>query len=210
MPRVRPRDDVAGRRLLAVAKATRAQRKSEALPGASTIAPASANIPSADERAAETVDSGSPADRRGDVYGTIIVMSIIAPGAHAYEQHLWRLIILAGGSAVVLLLAHALGESLSLGRRITVNEVASIARREFAVIAAAIIALIALALGTTGMMERRTAVQLALWLGVTVLAVQGIRYSRLEHMHPGATLVTISLNLAIGLALVALEVLFAH
>ena len=50
----------------------------------------------------------------------------------------------------------------------------------------------------------------SLWLGVAVLAAQGIRYARLEHMPPGATLVTISLNLAIGLALVALEVLIAH
>ena len=82
----------------------------------------------------------------GTVYGTIVVMSVIAAGAHAYEHHLWRLVAIAGGSAVVLWLAHvyshALGESLSLGRRITVAEVASIARREFAVIAAAIIPLV--------------------------------------------------------------------
>jgi hypothetical protein len=157
---------------------------------------------------------GHPQTVAGTVYGTIIVMSIIAAGAHAYEQHLWRLVVLAGGSAVVLWLAHvysrALGESLTLGRRITVNEVASIARREFAVIAAAVIPLVAVALGATDVLEHRTAVQLALWLGVAVLAVQGIRYARLEHLHPGATFVTISLNLAIGLALVALEVPFAH
>ena len=77
-------------------------------------------------------------------------------------------------------------------------------------IAAAIIPLVAVALGAIGVLEHRTAVQLALRLGVAVLAVQGIRYARLEHLHPGATFVTISLNLAIGLALVALEVLFAH
>ena len=150
----------------------------------------------------------------GTVYGTIIVMSVIAAGAHAYEHQLWRLVVLAGGSAVVLWLAHvyshALGESLSLGRRITLDEVTSIARREFAVIAAAIIPLVAVALGATGIVEHRTAVQLALWLGVAVLAAQGIRYARLEHLRPGATLVTIGLNLAIGLALVALEVLIAH
>jgi hypothetical protein len=92
----------------------------------------------------------------------------------------------------------------------TVEEVASISRREFAVIAAAIIPLVAVALGAAGILEHRTGVQLALWLGVVVLAAQGIRYARLEHLHPGAALVTISLNLAIGLALVALEVLIAH
>ena len=150
----------------------------------------------------------------GTVYGTIIVMSIIAAGAHAYEDHLWRLIVLAGGSAAVLWLAHvyshALGESLSLGRRITLEEVGSIARREFAVIAAAIIPLVAVALGATDLLAHRTAVKLALWLGVAVLAAQGIRYARLERLSPTATIVTIGLNLAIGLALVALEVLIAH
>jgi len=157
---------------------------------------------------------GDPQTIAGTVYGTIIVMSVIAAGAHAYQHHLWRLVVLAGGSVVVLWLAHvysqALGESLSLGRRITVDEVASIARREFAVIAAAIIPLVAVALGATGIVEHRTAVQLALWLGVAVLAFQGIRYARLERLSPTSTIVTIGLNLAIGLMLVALEVLVAH
>jgi hypothetical protein len=88
--------------------------------------------------------------------------------------------------------------------------VASIARREFAVIAAAIIPLAAVALGATGVVAHRAAVQLALWLGVAVLAAQGIRYARLERLSPTSTIVTIGLNLAIGLALVALEVLIAH
>jgi hypothetical protein len=157
---------------------------------------------------------GDPQTIAGTVYGTIIVMSVIAASAKAYEHHLWRLVALAGGSAVILWLAHvyahALGESLSLGRRITIDEIASIARREYAVIAAAIIPLVALALGATGLLGQRTAVQLALWLGVAVLAAQGGRYARLECLRPGATVATISLNLAIGLALVALEVLIAH
>jgi len=157
---------------------------------------------------------GHPETIAGTVYGTIIVMSVIAAGAHAYERHLWRLVALAGGSTVVLWLAHvyshAVGESLSLGRRITIDEVASIARREFAVIAAAIIPLVAVALGASGVLAERTAVQLALWLGVAVLAVQGIRYARLENLRPGATVATVGLNLAIGLTLVALEVWIAH
>jgi hypothetical protein len=157
---------------------------------------------------------GDPETIAGTVYGTIIVMSVIAAGAHAYQHHLWRLVVLAGGSAVVLWLAHvyshALGESLILGRRMTVEEIAAIARRESAVIAAAIIPLLAVALGALGILEQRAAVQLALWLGVAALAAQGIRYARLENLGTGATVVTISLNLAIGLALVALEVLIAH
>ena len=92
----------------------------------------------------------------GTVYGTIIVMSVLAAGAHAYEHHLWRLVVLAGGSAVVLWLAHVyshgLGESLGLGRRVTFEELVSIARREYSVIAAAILPLAAVALGAVGLL----------------------------------------------------------
>ena len=64
--------------------------------------------------------------------------------------------------------------------------------------------------GATDLLAHRAAVQLTLWLGVAVLAAQGIRYARLERLSPSSTIVTIGLNLAIGLALVALEVLIAH
>jgi hypothetical protein len=97
---------------------------------------------------------GNPESIAGTVYGTIIVMSVIAAGAKAYEHHLWRLVVLAGGSAVVLWLgdvySHAIGESLTIGRRITMDEMALVSRRKFAVIAAAIIPLVAVALGATG------------------------------------------------------------
>jgi hypothetical protein len=150
----------------------------------------------------------------GTVYGTIVVMSVIAAGAKAYEHELWRLVVLAGGSSVVLWLAHVyahgLGESLIIERRLTVDEVASIARREYAVIVAAILPLAAVGLGAAGVLAERSAVQLALWLGVVVLTAQGIRYARLEHMSPRAAYAAVGLNLAIGLGLVALEVLVAH
>src|SRR5437588_8960304 len=62
----------------------------------------------------------------GTVYGTIIVMSILAAGAKPYEHQLWRLVVVAAVSVVVLWLAHVysrgLAESLGLGRRITVAE----------------------------------------------------------------------------------------
>ena len=150
----------------------------------------------------------------GTVYGTIVVMSVIAAGAKAYEHELWRLVVLAGGSSVVLWLAHVyahgLGESLSVGRRLTVDEVSSIARREYAVITAAIVPLAAVGLGAVGLVAQRTSVQLALWLGVVVLTAQGVRYARMERMSPRPAYAAVGLNLAIGLGLVALEVLIAH
>jgi hypothetical protein len=150
----------------------------------------------------------------GTVYGTIIVMSVLAASAKAYEHQLWRLVVLVGVTAVVLWLAHVyahgLGESLNLGRRLTTSELASIARREYSVVAAAVLPLVAVVLGAVGILAQPTAVRLGLWLGVATLAAQGVRYARLEHLSPSATFVTISLNLTIGLAIVALEVWIAH
>jgi hypothetical protein len=40
--------------------------------------------------------------------------------------------------------------------------------------------------------------------------VQGIRYARLEQLTPIATSVTVALNVALGLAIVALEAFVAH
>ncbi len=150
----------------------------------------------------------------GTVYGTIVVMSVLAAGAKPYEHQLWRLVVIAAVSVVVLWLAHVyshgLAESLELGRRVTAAELSAIARREYSIVTAAIPPLAAVGLGAAGVLAERTAVQLALWLGVVALTAQGIRYARLERLSRTATFITVGLNLAIGLGLVALEVLIAH
>lgn len=150
----------------------------------------------------------------GTVYGTIIVMSVLAAGAKPFEHQLWRLVAIAAVSVVVLWLAHVyshgLAESLQLGRRITLAELSSIARHEYSIVTAAIPPLAAVGLGAAEVLAERTAVKLALWLGVVALTAQGIRYARLERLSRTATFITVSLNLAIGLGLVALEVLIAH
>jgi len=150
----------------------------------------------------------------GTVYGTIVVMAVLAAGAKPYEHQLWRLEVIAGVSVIVLWLAHVyshgLGESLQAGRRVTPSELGAIARREYSVVAAAVLPLIAVGLGAVGVLSPRVAVRLGLWFGVFALAVQGIRYARLENLRPGAALFTVGLNLGIGLGLVALEVLVAH
>jgi hypothetical protein len=157
---------------------------------------------------------GEPGRVAGTVYGTIIVMSVLAAGAKAFEHRLWRLLVIAGVSVVVLWLAHVyahgLEESLKIGRRVTMDELASIARREYSVVAAALLPLAAVALGATGVLQERTSVVLALWLGVVTLAAQGLRYAQLERLSRGATVLTVGLNLAIGLGLVALEAFVAH
>jgi hypothetical protein len=156
-------------------------------------------------------------DRRtiaGTVYGTIIVMSVLAVGAKPYEHELWQLLVIAGVTSVVLWLAHVyshgLGESVNIGRRLTITELSSIARRERSIVAAAILPLSAVALGVAGVLSPGTAVRLGLWIGVVSLAAQGVRYARVERLSRTATIVTVALNLAIGLGLVALEIWISH
>lgn len=156
-------------------------------------------------------------DRRriaGTVYGTIVVMAVLAAGAKSYRDQLWRLLVIAVVSVLVLWLAHVyahgLGESLNVGRRLTLAELRSIARREYSIVAATVVPLIAVALGAAKVLPQRTAVLLALWLGVAALTAQGIRYAQLERLSRGTAILTVALNLAIGLGLVALEALVAH
>jgi hypothetical protein len=115
----------------------------------------------------------------GTVYGTIIVMSIQAARARTYEHQLWRIDDSAAVSVIVLWLAHVyangLGESLDLGRRLTIGELSSVARREYSIVAAALLPLAAVAQGAAGVLAARKAVRLGLWLGVAALAAQGVR-----------------------------------
>ncbi len=69
---------------------------------------------------------------------------------------------------------------------------------------------VALVLGALGVFAGRTAVWLALGLGAATLAVQGVRYARVEHLGRGGTLVAVVVNLVLGLALVTLEVIVSH
>jgi len=150
----------------------------------------------------------------GTVYGTIVVLSVLAAGAKTYEHQLWQLAAIAAVSALVLWVAHvyshALGESLSLGRRVTLSEIAAIARREYSIVLAAVLPVAVVLLGAIGILHARAAVSWAFGVGILTLTVQGVRYARLENLSRGAAIATVSVNLAIGLTLVALEAFVAH
>ena len=82
--------------------------------------------------------------------------------------------------------------------------------RELAIPLASVLPLAAIALGALGVVRDKTAIWLALAIGVATLAVQGIRYARLERLSRIGTLVSVALNLCLGLLIVALKVLLAH
>jgi hypothetical protein len=139
---------------------------------------------------------GHSAGIAGTVYGTIIVMATIAAGARTVEDHPWELAAAVAVSVIVLWIAHVysntLAESLQRGRRLAIAPVA------------------ALVLGALEVLAIRTAIWLALGLGVATLAVQGARYAALERLSRPATVVSIALNVFLGLVIVVLKALIAH
>jgi hypothetical protein len=157
---------------------------------------------------------GSRTTIAGTVYGTIVVLAVLAAGGSAFEQHLWQLIALVVTTVLVLWMAHVyadgLGESVRAGRRLDAQEFGSIARRELAVPLAAVAPTAMLALGAVGLLGHRTAFWLAFGVGVATLGVQGLRYAQVERIGRTGTFVAVALNLALGLVLVILEVLVSH
>jgi hypothetical protein len=156
-------------------------------------------------------------DRRtiaGTVYGTIVVLSVLGAGARTYEHHLWRLASIAAISAIVLWVAHVyshgLGESVAVGRRLDIAEIGEIARREYSIVLSAVLPVAAIVLGAAGVLHEPTALRWAFGAGILALAVQGIRYARLEDLGGVATVVSVSLNLALGLSIAAVEAFVTH
>jgi len=157
---------------------------------------------------------GSRGTIAGTVYGTIIVLAVLAAGGNAYRAEPWHLLLIVVTTVIVLWLAHVyahgLEESLSAGRRLRAAELAHIARRELAIPAAAVAPSAALVLGAIGVLRESTAVWLAFILGVITLAAQGVRYATVERLSGRATVLAVVVNLALGLTLVALEVFVSH
>jgi hypothetical protein len=158
--------------------------------------------------------AGTPETIAGTVYGTIIVMATLVAGAPAFKHDLWHLFAIVVVTTLVFwaahIYAHGLAESLQLGRRITGSELAQIAHRERAMGLAVVLPAVALVLGALGVIGDSFSIWLALGLGVAALAVQGIRYARLERLSALGTTVLVGLNLGLGLALVLLKVIVVH
>jgi hypothetical protein len=150
----------------------------------------------------------------GTVYGTIVVLAAIAAGASTYQDDLWRLGAVVTVTVLVLWLAHVyahgLAESLEKERRLQRGELARIAAREFSIPLAAVLPLAAIGLGALDVFEGNAAVWLALGLGVATLTAQGLRYARLEQLSGLGTFVSVTLNLLLGLSIVALKTFVTH
>jgi hypothetical protein len=150
----------------------------------------------------------------GTIYGTIVVMAVIAAGSRGDDTDLWRLAVFVAATVLALwvahLYAHALSDSLETQRRLSWVELGGLARREASVPLAAVAPVGALTLGALGVVGEQSAIRLALGIGVATLAALGLRYARVERLGLTATIVAVAINLALGLVIVALEVAVAH
>jgi hypothetical protein len=156
---------------------------------------------------------GSRDSIAGTVYGTIVVMGAIAAGAGS-DPRPGRLAGIVAGTVLVLWIAHvyahALGETIQLGRRLDSAELLSVARRELAIVLAGVAPVGALVLGELGVLKPRTAGWVAMGFGLATLLIQGIRYAGVERLSRLGTAVTVGINLGLGLLIVGLKAGLGH
>jgi hypothetical protein len=122
---------------------------------------------------------------------------------------------IGGGVANIVLwvahvYAHALSESLELQHRLGVRELLGVAQREVGIVLSAVAPTVVLLLGAAHVFTEATAIWFAFGVGLFTLAAEGVRYARFERVGPLGMIVAVALNLALGLALVALKVAVAH
>jgi hypothetical protein len=149
----------------------------------------------------------------GWVYGTIVVMGAVVVGS-AGSADPWRVATAVAGTVLVLWIAHvyarAIGESIYAGRRLDRRELTDVAGEELTIPLAAVLPIGVLVLGAAGVLRESRAVWVALGIGLFTLAAAGLRYARVEQLHPLATALSVAMNLALGLVIVALEVALSH
>ncbi len=180
-------------------------------------APAAAGddrIPSMSEGRARRLFFGPASGIAGTVYGTIIVMATVTAGYQGEDTDTWRLAVVVAVTVLVLwvahLYSHVLADSIERGRRLDRAEIVAIARREWAIPAAAGAPVAVLVLAAFGVLGEQTAVWLALGIGVVTLGVQGARYAVLQQLGRMGTLTAIAVNLCLGLVIVLMKALLAH
>ena len=150
----------------------------------------------------------------GFIYGTILVLAVIAVGARAYPHEAADIATVVAATSIVFWLAHvyarALAQSIVGDRRLSLAELRHIARRESTMIAAAVPSVAALLLGAFGVLSTRAAVWAAFGLGLALLVIQGITFARVERLGRLGTFAVVATNLVLGTALVGLKVLVTH
>jgi hypothetical protein len=150
----------------------------------------------------------------GFIYGTVVVLSVLVAGARAYPDDAGRIALLAVVTSVVFWLAHVyahgVADSIAREEHVSVADLRRMARREGAIVEAALPPVLALLLGAFGVLSTDAAVWLAFALGLLVLALEGIVVARVERLGVLGTVGIVAANLTLGLALVVLKLVVGH
>ena len=150
----------------------------------------------------------------GLVYGTIVVMSVIAASSQGLERDSARIAGLVVATNVVFWVAHVYAHAVELSvvtrERLTGRRLKEVAAHEASILTAAVLPTGALLLGVFDFIGDRRAIWLALAAGTAALAGQGLALARIEKLTPFGTAVLVLMNVLLGLAIVALEVLISH
>jgi hypothetical protein len=150
----------------------------------------------------------------GFIYGTLVVLAMVAVGAKAYPDRPGRIAALVVVTSVVFWLAHVyahgMGQSVSRGERLSLSELGHIARHEGAIVEAALPPAAPLLLAALGVISTNAAVWTAFGLGLVVLAVQGWEFARAEQLGWLGTAAAVAANLGCGLLLVGVKLLLTH
>jgi hypothetical protein len=148
------------------------------------------------------------------VFGTITAMATIAAYGRAFPDSPWTVEELVASTAVVLWIAHlythALSESISESRPLRFSRLRTLAHRELGILLAAVPPSVALTLGAAGLFDETASIWLALGVGLATLALEGVRYARIERLGGKGTLVAVAANVGLGVLVVVLKVSVLH
>jgi hypothetical protein len=162
-----------------------------------------------------TEDRGAVGERLGGfVYGTVLVMSVVVAGAKAFPHGPGHVAVLVAVTTFVFWIAHVYARSITFSiahnEHLSLAELRDIAGREAAILGAGVPPEAALVLGAIGLFSEKTAVWVALGLGMAVLGTAGIVFARVERLGSLKMLFAVLTNLALGVVLILLKVLVAH
>ena len=148
------------------------------------------------------------------VYGTILVMASLAAAYPAERHDPKKLVELVVSAVLVFWLAfvyaQALSETIESGSNLSGAGLRDIADKELGIVLAAVVPVLALVLGATGIVSESTSLWLAIAVGLATLFAQGYRYSLATRMGWLGTVAILVANLAFGLCIVFLKVEFVH
>jgi len=148
----------------------------------------------------------------GAIYGTILVMSIIA--AADFREDLWHSLLLLLVTSAVFWLAHVYAHALALSLdeqdRFSRAEVRRVAGREWPLLQASFVPSIILLIGALGLLGTKLTYRLAIGYGAAALIWWGFIFARKERLSRKATALVVVVNAAFGIFIVLLKELVQH